>query len=388
MKGIKTILGALAVASLLTVSFSASAQENGNRDENGNIVRGAYETNGFWDNWFIGVGAGANATWEKDAVKLGFGGLAIDANVGKWFTPTIGARVGWKGLQNSLTMKDGFTTPYGDDTFTQHYIHADFLWSLNNSLVGYKETRFWDIIPYASAGALSFIKDGHDWEWALGAGILNDFRLGKRVDLALDLSLISHRSAMYQTAPHGTKFGFIPSATLGLIFNLGRTNFDRHTSITPVVVPVPFTVDQYNALKAKVDALEKENAALKQQIADLKNQKPDTVYVNTPGNDNVQGAATVYFNIGQAKLTDRELAHLDYFIDNVIAKSDKTFTVTGSADKGTGSAKRNATLSQQRADYVKDYIVSKGISADKINVTTKEGDLFSTPAASRVVVIE
>ena len=49
MKSIKTILGALAVASLLSVSFSANAQENGNRDENGNVVRGSYESNKFWE---------------------------------------------------------------------------------------------------------------------------------------------------------------------------------------------------------------------------------------------------------------------------------------------------------------------------------------------------
>ena len=50
MKSLKTILGAIAIATLLGVSFSASAQENNNRDENGNIVRGSYETNRFGDN--------------------------------------------------------------------------------------------------------------------------------------------------------------------------------------------------------------------------------------------------------------------------------------------------------------------------------------------------
>ena len=48
MKGIKMILGALAAASLL-FSVNAFAQENANRDENGKIVRGAYETNRAFD---------------------------------------------------------------------------------------------------------------------------------------------------------------------------------------------------------------------------------------------------------------------------------------------------------------------------------------------------
>ena len=106
MKGIKFILGTLAVAGLLGFSFTASAQENGNRDENGNIVRGSYETNGFWDNWFIGLGAGANTVAGENVNFKPFGGLAVDVNLGKWFTPTVGARIGYKGLKNSFELKD------------------------------------------------------------------------------------------------------------------------------------------------------------------------------------------------------------------------------------------------------------------------------------------
>ena len=54
MKGIKMILGALAAASLL-ISVTANAQEN--------TKRGPYETNKAFDNTFIGVGAGINATF-------------------------------------------------------------------------------------------------------------------------------------------------------------------------------------------------------------------------------------------------------------------------------------------------------------------------------------
>ena len=43
------ILGVFAAASLL-FSVNASAQENAHRDENGKVVRGAYETNKAFDN--------------------------------------------------------------------------------------------------------------------------------------------------------------------------------------------------------------------------------------------------------------------------------------------------------------------------------------------------
>ena len=142
MKGIKIILGSLAVAGLLGFSLNASAQENGNRDENGKIVRGAYETNGFLDNWFIGAGAGVNGVYDRNT-EITIGGLATDLNLGKWFTPSVGARVGWKGLKNSFELENN----KGSESFTQHYSHSDFLWNLSNALCGYNETRFCDVIP-------------------------------------------------------------------------------------------------------------------------------------------------------------------------------------------------------------------------------------------------
>ena len=55
MKRLNFILGAAALAAVaLTASPAVNAQENGNRDENGKVVRGPYETNRFGDNWFIG----------------------------------------------------------------------------------------------------------------------------------------------------------------------------------------------------------------------------------------------------------------------------------------------------------------------------------------------
>ena len=72
----KKVFSIVAIA-LMAMSV-AFAQENNNRDENGNIVRGPYLTNEFGDNWFISLGAGANTLFSTPDVKWGFGGLAVE----------------------------------------------------------------------------------------------------------------------------------------------------------------------------------------------------------------------------------------------------------------------------------------------------------------------
>lgn len=90
------------IALFIIVSLAATAQENGNRDAQNRIVRGPYETNRFFDNIFVGVAGGVNIYFGEHDSYGKFGkrmAPALDIHVGKWFTPSIGARVGYSGLQ-------------------------------------------------------------------------------------------------------------------------------------------------------------------------------------------------------------------------------------------------------------------------------------------------
>ena len=379
MKSIKTILGALAVASLF--AFSANAQENGNRDDNGNVVRGSYESNKFWDNWFIGVGAGVNGTAGSD-MKFNIGGLAVDVNAGKWITPTFGVRAGYRGIKNGADFKKNVRGAV--DEWNQHFFHVDALWNMFESIDGYKETRFYNLIPYAQFGYLR-LTDPKNNEFGAGAGLLNTFRLGERVDFVVDLSLVETRGAIYNY--NGKKYAHLFSATAGLVFNLGKTGFVRHSSVAPVVVPLPFTLDQYNALQDRVNALEAENAALKNEIAALKAKTPDVVYKDVA----VATPATLYFDSNSAKLSVREKAHLDYYIENVLAKTNNKVQVIGNADKKTGTEAINNKIAGKRADVVADYLVSKGIDESRIE-KVNNGDKANVDIApfqlNRCVVIK
>ena len=394
MKAIKFI-GILAAASFL-FSFNAFAQEDNNREADGSVVRGPYVTNSAFDNTFIGLGAGVNSVIEK-SFGLGKMGLATDVYFGKWFTPSIGARAGWHGLFD--TSKSGQL-----DKAPFHYIHGDLLWNISNSIDGYKETRFWNFIPYASAGMTLVKHHGlkmFDQEFAAGIGLLNSLRLGERVNLNLDLGIIAGRAEAYSMKGIRDRYVGFPTATLGLQFNLGRTGFDRLSSVMPVIVPMPFTEAQYNDLKNKVAALERENAQLKNKIADLENQlAPFKNLVDgqtylfqngrfTAVDAKVASPATVYFDLGSAKLTEREKAHLEYFANNVV-DGNTALLLTGSADKQTGTHSGNQKLSEKRVETVKNFLTKLGANASNIE-TVANGDtknVFDTPAKNRCVVIE
>ena len=400
MKGIKMLIGALATASLL-FSVNAFAQENANRDENGNVVRGAYETNKAFDNIFIGVGAGVNSTFSfaKNPSIRGIG-LATDITLGKWFTPAIGIRGGWHGFWNKGMTKDS-------GIFGFNYVHGDVMWNISNSIGGYKETRVWNLVPYMSMGVLDvsarrniFSKGaGNNLEYAAGPGLLNIFRLSDRVSITLDLMALIGKASAYNT--DSRYLIMFPSATAGLAFNLGKTNFDRHTSITPVVIPVPFTTEQYNALADKVAALEKENAALKDKIAALekelapmKNLVNGQTYLFENGKFTaveVTNATplSIYFDLGSSKISAREKAHLEYFCEKAV-DADTKLEVNGYADKATGSVKTNQTLSEKRAKAVVELLKKAGAQESNIDCKANGGvDIFNTPAyKNRVVTVE
>ncbi len=394
------ILGALAAASLL-FSVNAFAQENANRDENGKIVRGAYETNRAFDNTWIGLAAGWNAGLNLQNTSgipfaQGIGGLAVDVSLGKWWTPFIGGRINWLGLANNVLGNDG--APLNPQ---QHFITGDLLWSLTDTFWGYKETRVWNVAPYVSGGlAITPVAAA---EWIYGGGILNRFYLSNRVDLLLDFRAMVAKASWYGVTVEKSigHFEFPLSATIGVAIKLGKTGFNRHSSITPVVIPVPFTTEQYNALADKVAALEKENAelkdkiaALEEEVAPLRQLTDGQTYLYENGKftavDVKPGSPiTLYFDCGSAKLSEREKAHFEYFANTVVDENSK-LAVNGYADKQTGSAKRNQQLSEQRVKTVVDLLLKAGAKQENIESAAHGAtvQLFDGAAKNRVVTVE
>ena len=67
------------------------------------------ETNRFWDNWFISVGAGGQVYFGDHDKQIDFGDRiapALDIAIGKWVTPGIGIRFMYSGLKSKGATRD------------------------------------------------------------------------------------------------------------------------------------------------------------------------------------------------------------------------------------------------------------------------------------------
>lgn len=408
MKRLRFILGASALAAVaLTASPAVNAQENGNRDEYGKVVRGPYETNRFGDNWFIGAGGGINV-FLNDGYKTNVG-PSLDVSLGKWFTPAVGMRIGYSGLNTNYWADDpsvlGRTLDKEENMYQQKfgymYIHGDFLWNMSDALGGYKETRFWDLVPYLHAGYFrAYGLDGASYvnnEIAAGAGLLHNLRLSNRLDLIVDMkaTLVNGR------VDGSAGVAFLPSVTMGFAVDMGWPDFVRTSTVIGALEAA--TVDQIAALEAAAVALELANATLEKENIDLQNangklnDQVNALKKNKGGIDPAEfykgmSPVAVYFNIGKATLSTDEMQHLDYIARNIVAKAgklDKVYiTVMGSADSNTGTAKINQKLSEARGKYIADMLTSKyGIAKDRLVIKSEVVKAKADPELERAVKI-
>jgi outer membrane protein OmpA-like peptidoglycan-associated protein len=281
------------------------------------------------------------------------------------------------------------------------YIHGDFLWNMSNAFSGYKETRFWNLVPYVHTGFYrSYGQDGADFsdnEFALGAGLLHNLRLTNRLDLIIDMRATVVNGRVHQASGAAVA----ASVTAGLAVDLGFPGFVRTSSVMEaadianaerfaVLEAAAIALEAANdALEVKNLQLEASNKNMKTEMDKLKKQKPKSADVA----DFLEGMSpTVYFEIGQTVLGPKELMHLEFIAENLVAKavdSDRiVVTVMGTADSNTGTSARNKYLSEARGKYVFDILTQKyGFSPDKIVVQSEVIKAEHDPALDRSVTI-
>ena len=171
---------------------------------------------------------------------------------------------------------------------------------------------------------------------------------------------------------------------VGLTYKFGSVKKKSHNF---VLCPYSVTAADYDAVVSRNKELEYNVDELQNRVQELENRKPviidRPVIVEKKHEPALQTVIT--FPIGSSKLTKVEDAKLGVL--GRLIQPDEKVLIVGSADSSTGSAKRNAELSEARANTVKDILVKTyGVAAEKIFVSTAL-DTNELPEASRSVVI-
>ncbi|MCK9627556.1 MAG: OmpA family protein [Bacteroidales bacterium] len=352
--------------------------------------RGPFLTNGFWDNWFISAGVGGNLYVGENDDQISLGdriSTAVDISLGKWFTPYSGLRFQYAGIDakgygpNAL-----YADNNGNESFNVMNLHADYMLNLSNVIGGYKESRFWQFVPYVGAGwAKSWKKDVDPQynEVGFASGLINKFRLSEAIDANLELRAL-YVNQRFEGTVGGRRGEGMASATVGLTYKFNRRDFTKY------VEPVPCDYTPYtNKISDLEQKIANADAKAKQLASDLnaeKNKAPKVV-TNT---EYLSGKMSVWFQLGSSKISTVDMVNIGYYAD-MMKKSGQNYKIMGSADKETGNKKINQKLSEQRAKNVYDALVNKfGVNPSQLEIIAK-GDTdepYNKPVLNRVVVIE
>ncbi len=111
------------------------------------------------------------------------------------------------------------------------------------------------------------------------------------------------------------------------------------------------------AAAAKAERAKAEANQLMQELSDLKAKQTERGIVLTIGD--------VLFAVGKATLSKEASRNIDKLVQFLQKNPNRRVLIEGHTD-GTGSDSLNLTLSQERADAVKEALVTKGISEERI----------------------
>jgi OOP family OmpA-OmpF porin len=389
----------LASVSLLLLSFAAGAQNMATTSTEPTVDKNAY------NKWSVELNGGVNKptrTMTPGYSTATLNPFHADLGVRYMFSPKFGVKldVGYD------QFKERDNTP----DFESRYVRASLQGVVNigRALNFETWTNTIGILAHGGFGVSQISTEtgfgGQDYMAHGIAGLTGQIKLSNRVALTGDLTGIVNGRQNWNfdgmgTTPAPRAFdGVLLNASVGLTFYLGKN--EKHADWVG-------EEDRYDDLEKRVDLIETGLIdSDKDGVADLYDLEPNSiagVAVNTKGqsidtnqngvpdelesylektygqngkgatNSTVEelingGYVNVYFDFNSSKPTNASLSGVDFLVKYLKNNPGKSASIIGYADE-IGKSEYNQTLSQKRAEAVKQVVINAGIDASRLTVS-------------------
>lgn len=367
----------LVAAALAVTSLSVNAQK-------------AYEGTRFLDNWYVGVKGGVttptahSAFWRNMRAETGI-------ELGKQITPVLG--VSFEGLT-------GINTSMSKTAFDDLNLGLLGKINLNNLFCGYNgQPRLFEVEGIAGFGwGHDFMNSGYgsDLSYMVSRfGASFNFNLGEEKAWAVNI----RPAIVYRMDGDRAQMLNVNKSKIeilaGVTYRFASSNGKHYMTIQK-----PYNQAEVNSLNESINALraenarkeealnakEAENARLAKELTDLKNA-PKEVQTIVQNTHSKSLESVVTFRQGKTAISADQVPNVERIATYMKNNPKSTVSIKGYASP-EGSAEVNARVAQQRADAVKNMLISKyKISASRIKAEGQGvGDMFSEPDWNRVSI--
>lgn len=390
---------------MMVATITANAQTLGNDSLDCNecdtiikdypLLDGVVTTSPWKGNWFVNVQAGASAFLGK---PKGCGDVfdrtsfCVNASLGKWFTPGIGARIAYQGYR----FKDCYMT-------SQKYnaLHADLMYNITGLSYSYMSDDVvqskWGVIPYFGVGIIwSPIRPGEildcngnpnvNHPFAFDYGVQLRYRIARRVNITAEIGgMTTYQS--FDGSGVASRFGDnMFSLSAGLSFTIGKVGWKRAVDAASLIQENENLLSRIHDLEQKEWMTEygddtSENAdnhdsfhndGVYSGLASLRNRlKNHGKSFDSDGESLINKPAIgvpvyFFFQLNSDILVDEsQRVNLDE-IAKLAKEKNLIVRITGAADSATGSEEQNQALAKLRTKYIAKALLDRGVSLEQL----------------------